>query len=71
MKKVWRSQNDLIDQVYSNVFGGTTFDGKSDFTSEMSLVDEVVSEDAMLNIEVYPYPTVVHFVSFDRYSYLD
>lgn len=36
MKKVWRSQNDLIDQVFSYVIGGTTFDGKSDFTSEMS-----------------------------------
>eukprot|EP00495_Collosphaeridae_sp_1-RS-2012_P002320 TRINITY_DN2019_c0_g1_i1.p1 TRINITY_DN2019_c0_g1~~TRINITY_DN2019_c0_g1_i1.p1 ORF type:complete len:127 (+),score=4.80 TRINITY_DN2019_c0_g1_i1:314-694(+) len=25
----------------------------------------------MLNIEVYPYPTVVHYVSYERYSYID
>jgi len=25
----------------------------------------------MLNIEVYPHPTIVHYVSFERYSYLD
>jgi len=71
MKKVWRWQNELIDQVYSYVFEENTFDGVSDFTAEVHLVDEVVNKDAMLNIEVYPYPTVMHYVSFDRYSYLD
>ena len=71
MKKVWRLENDLIDHVYSYFFEETTFDGKSDFTAEMNLVGEVVSEDAMLNIEVYQYPTVVQYVSYERYSYLD
>ena len=27
VKEVWRSQNDLIDQVYSYLLGGTIFDG--------------------------------------------
>merc|ERR1719334_2556898 len=71
MKKVWRSQNNLMHQIYSYIFEETVFDGRSDFTAEMNLVDEVVLEDAMLNIEVYPYPTVVHYVSYDRDSYLD
>jgi len=71
MKKVWRRQNELIDQIYSYVFEENTFDGISDFTAEVHLVDEDVDKDAMLNIEVYPYPTVIHYISFDRYSYLD
>jgi len=71
MKKVWRRQNGLIDQIYSYVFEEKTFDGVSDFTAEGYLVDEYVDEDAMLNIEVYPYPTVLHYVSFHRYSYID
>jgi hypothetical protein len=70
MKKVWRRQNELIRQVYSYVFEENTFDKKPDFTAEVSLVDEVDSK-AMLNIEVYPYPIVVHYITYDRYSYLD
>jgi len=71
VRKVWRRENDVIDQIYSYVFEESTFDGKSDFTAEVHLVDEMVNMDAMLNIEVYPYPTVVHYVSFERYSYVD
>jgi len=71
VRKVWRRENDVIDQIYSYVFEESTFDGKSDFTAEVHLVDEMVNLDAMLNIEVYPYPTVVHYVSFDRYGYID
>jgi len=71
MKRVWRRHNGLIDQIYSYVFEENTFDGVSDFTAEVYLVDEYVDQDAMLNIEVYPYPTVMHYVSFHRYSYID
>jgi len=71
VRKVWRRENDVIDQIYSYVFEESTFDGKSDFTAEVHLVEEMVFQDAMLNIEVYPYPTVVHYVSFERYSYID
>jgi len=73
MKRVWRNRNDMIDQIYSYSFEETTFDGKSDFTAEAILVDERTSgdDDTMLNIEVYPYPTIVNYVSFDRYSYMD
>jgi len=71
VRKVWRRENKLIDQKYTYVFEETTFNGKSDFTAEVHLVDQNVLDDAMLNIEVYPYPTVVHYVSFERYSYLD
>jgi len=71
MKKVWRNDNELMDQIYSYTFEETTFDGKSEFTAETHLVDENTDEDALLNIEVYPYPTVVNYVSFDRYSYMD
>merc|ERR1712060_770837 len=71
VRKVWRRENDVIDQIYSYGFEESTFDGKSDFTAEVHLVDELVNQDAMLNIETYPYPTVVHYVSFERYSYVD
>jgi len=70
-KKVWRNQNDLIDQIYSYTFEETTVDGKPDFTAEAILEDEVTDDSAMLNIEVYPYPTVVNYVSFNRYDYMD
>jgi len=71
IKKVWRSQNDLIDQIYSYHFEENTYNGKSDIRAEAHLVDEWGDEEAMLNIEVYPFPTVKHYVSYDRYSYLD
>merc|ERR1719317_477157 len=62
MKKVWRREYDQIDQIYSYVFEENTYDGKSDFTAEVHLVDELVESRALLNIEVYPFPTVVHYV---------
>jgi len=71
MKKVWRNQTYHIDQIFSYVYEETTFDGKSDFTTEVTLVDNSVVHGAMLNIEVYPNPTVIHYVSYDRYSYLN
>merc|ERR1719204_516188 len=71
MKKVWRWQNDQIDQIYSYTFEESTFDGKSDFTAEVNLIDKYVKDNYTLNIEVYPYPTVVNYVSYERYSYLD
>ena len=61
----------MIDLVYSYVFEENTYDGESDFIAEVNLVDEAVDQDAMLNIEVYPYPTVMHYLSFERYSYVD
>jgi len=71
MKKVWRRQNYLLDQIYSYHFEENTYDGKSDITAEAHLVDESGNSDAVLNIEVYPFPTIKHYVSYDRYSYLD
>merc|ERR1719317_1026244 len=74
MKRVWRRENDLIDQIYGYVFEETTYDGVSDFTADVYLLDEYdwySYFDAKLNIEVYPFPTVMHYISFDRYSYLD
>jgi len=72
MKKVWRRQSERIDLKYSYVFEENTYDRISDFTAEVYLVDEDPDEDrAMLNIEVYPYPTVWHYIKFARYSYLD
>jgi len=70
-KKVWRNQNELIHQKYSYTYEETKLDGKPDFTAEVNVVDERAWEDAFLNIEVYPYPTVVNYVSFDRYDYMD
>jgi len=71
VKKVWRRTKDVLDLIYSYTFEESTFDGVSDFTAEVHLVDEKEVLDAMLNIETYPYPTVVHYVSFERYSYVD
>jgi len=73
MKKVWRRQTGLVNMLYSYDFEEKTYDGVSDFTAEVHLLDEYVTEaeDAMINIEVYPYPTIMHYVSYDRYSYLD
>jgi len=72
VRKVWRSgKNVVIDQIFTYAFEETTFDGKSDFTAEVHMVDDFMPDDAKLNVEVYPYPTVVHYISFERYSYLD
>jgi len=71
MKKVWRRQSELTDQLYTYNYEENTFDGVSDFSAEVHLVDQLVPSGALLNIEVYPYPTVVHYISFDRYNYFD
>lgn len=71
MKKVTRKHEVMIDQVYSYMFEEHTYDGESEFTAEVHLVDNFDEYDAVLNIQVYPFPTVTHYVSFDRYSYLD
>ena len=33
--------------------------------------NDVEAETALLNIETYPYPTVIHYVSYSKYSYTD
>merc|ERR1719317_669667 len=71
IKKVWDRQNPPTDQIYGYSFEENTYDGKSKFTAEAYLLDEQVDENALLNIEVYPFLTVMHYVSFSRYSYLD
>merc|ERR1712062_105796 len=71
MKKVWRWIDGLSEFIYSYRYEESTLDGISDFSAEVILVDKSVDENAALNIETFPHPTVVHYVSFDRYSYLD
>merc|ERR1719317_1171988 len=71
MKKVWDRQNPPIKLIYEYSFEENTYDGKSEFTAEAYLIDAQEDEDALLNIDVYPFPTVMRYVSFTRYSYLD
>jgi len=71
IKKVWDRFNPPIKLIYDYSFEENTYDGKSEFTAEAYLINDQEDEYALLNIEVYPFPTVMRYVSFSRYSYLD
>jgi len=69
-RKVWSSDDLFLTKHFDYAYEETTFDGISDFESEVS-VQVTKTQESMLRIDVRPLPTIVHFVSFSNYSYLD
>jgi len=69
-RKVWTSEDFFLTKHFDYAYEETTFDGISDFEAEVS-VQTVKTEESMLRIDVRPFPTIVHYASFSKYSYLD
>jgi len=70
-KKLWHDTDGVVEKVYNYVYEESTFDGASDFSAEVFLETNELTKAALLNIMTYAYPTVLHWVSFERYSYTD
>ena len=43
----------------------------SEFAVDVFVENNISANSAQLNIETYPYHTIVHWVSYERYSYTD
>merc|ERR550534_646339 len=69
-RKVWSSEDVFLTKHFDYAYVETTFDGHSDFEAEVS-VQVSETQESMLRINVRPFPTIVHYVSFSNYSYLD
>jgi len=69
-RKVWSSDDLFLTKHFDYAYEETTFDGISDFEAETS-VQVTKTQESILTIDVRPFPTIVHYVSFSNYSYLD
>merc|ERR1719334_3043763 len=69
-RKVWSSDDFFLTKHFDYAYEETTFDGISDFEAEVS-VQVAETQDSVLTIDDRPFPTIVHYVSFSNYSYLD
>jgi len=69
-RKVWSSDDFFLTKHFDYAYEETTFDGISDFEAETS-VQVTKTQESILAIDVRPFPTIVHYVSFSNYSYLD
>jgi len=69
-RTVWSSDDFSLTKHFDYAYEETTFDGVSDFEAEVS-VQVTETQESMLTIGIRPFPTIVHYVSFSNYSYLD
>ena len=70
-KKVWYTENREINKLYSYEYEESTYDGVSDISAEVYAENYQQSGTTLLNVETYPNPTVMHYITYDRYSYMD
>jgi len=70
-KKVWRNTDKSTQKLWSYAYEESTFDDMSQFSVEVFVEKDVSGPKAQLYIDTYPYHTVVHWVSYARYSYTD
>jgi len=71
MKKIRGWDDDVREKSISYIYEESTFDGVADFEAEVSVETGYSWGTPILNIEASPNPTVVHYKSFDNYSYMD
>jgi len=69
-RKVWSSDDLFLTKHFDYAYEEITFDGISDFEAEVS-AQVTKTQESMLRINVRPFPTIVHYVSFSHYSYFD
>jgi len=70
-KKVWRNTDESMEKLWTYVYEESTYDEVSQFSVDVFVEKDVADRRARLYIETYPYHTVVHWVSYARYSYTD
>jgi len=69
MSKLWR-WNDLLSKTFVYVYNEFTYDAQSKFQAEI-YVEKRAQLGTSLTIETYPKPNIVHYVSYNNYSYMN
>jgi len=75
--KLWR-WDDILSKNFVYVYDESTLDTQSRFQAEiyverrvLSSLETSLSRDTLLTIDTYPNPTIVHYVSYDNYTYMN
>jgi len=75
--QLWR-YDDIVTKNFVYVYEESTIDTQSKFQAEIYVENKVLSSlvtslslDTLLTIETYPNPSIVHYVTYDNYTYMD
>lgn len=61
----------MVGKDFIYLYEESTFDQEPDFQAEIYVEKRLPQEERVLTIDTYPNPTIVHYVSFNNYSYVD
>jgi len=68
--RLWQ-YDDVLSKNFVYVYDESTFDTQSRFYAEIYVEKTPEITGSRLTLETYPNPTVVHYVSYNNYSYFD